>query len=625
MTKFVSQLLALLVLFIGLSGYSSHTAAGSFLDGPSSSLDDLVLSDEPKFLPVDEAFEFTFAQTGDELILTWTIAPNYYLYRDKIKFATVDATIGEITYPPSETIEDEYFGTSAIYRNEVSLVVPLTHVGPNAELKVKYQGCAEAGLCYPPTKKLMPLIALDGKTQSPATDKQTNDADDGVSQASDDSADAGAPLPVSEQTRLAQMLADSNFIVTLILFFGFGVGLAFTPCLFPMYPIITSIIAGQGNKMTPKYGLLLSFIYVQGMALTYSLLGLVVASAGMKFQAYFQQPSVLIGFSLLFVVLALSMFGWIDFKMPASWNQRLTNLSNKQKGGSLAGVFVMGALSGLIASPCTSAPLAGALAYIAKSGDAVLGTVTLYVLSLGMGVPLLLLGASGGKLLPKAGQWMNVIKNIFGFLLLSVPLLLLDRIIDISYTMTAAAALTIVFCIYLYTVAQSIQSATTRSITSFMTIGLFVVAVLTIHQTWFAPTKSMQDKQTQSNVSLDEHGFIDIKSLADLQQQLELAKAENKPLMIDLYADWCIACKEFETYTFSDPKVQSLMSQFRLVRADVTANDQIDIELLENFDIRGLPSLLFFDKNANELTTLRVTGFVKAEPFAQHLSYVLKR
>lgn len=613
MYKFFSHLFLVFMLF---SFSSADVSGSSFLDNPSNSLNDL-MSEEPQFLPVDEAFEFSFEQQGEVLKLTWKIAPEYYLYRDKTKFAPIGVSLGEVDYPAAETIEDEYFGTSAIYRDSVTLTVPLKNIQDNAELKIKYQGCAEAGLCYPPTKKQFPLIVPKAKNDdTPTTVAMVSGSNTG--------AGPGEPVQVSQQNQLAETLASGSFLVTLLMFFGLGVGLAFTPCVFPMYPILSGIIAGRCDKMTTKYGLTLSFVYVQGMALTYSLLGLVVASAGMKFQAYFQNPYVLIGMSLLFVLLALSMFGWFELKLPASWNEKLTNISNQQKGGSFGGVFVMGALSGLIASPCTTAPLTGVLLYVAQSGDLFIGGLTLYILSLGMGLPLLILGASGGKLLPKAGTWMDSVKTVFGFLLLGVPLILLDRMIDFDYTLTAGAILTIALCAYLYTMANELKSAKAKTAVSFVSIGFFVASLMTLQQVWWNnDTTSHEPMQMAQQADVDSHGFINIESLDDLKAQLEIAKAQNKPLMIDLYADWCVACKEFEAYTFTDAAVKEQMAKFMLVRADVTQNNDIDIELLENYDILGLPSLLFFNTDSKELTGQRITGFMDAEAFNQHLQQVL--
>jgi thiol:disulfide interchange protein DsbD len=613
--KFVSQWLFFLMITVSSTvALSPQAFATSFLNNPTNSLEDMVKTDEEaEFLPVDQAFIFEFEQHDDTLTLNWLVAEGYYLYRDKIKFAATGATVDDVEFPYSETIEDEYFGTSHVYRQQLTLKVPLSNVKDGAEVKVKYQGCADAGLCYPPTKKVMPLITtkLTSATQLADHSSASGTFDEGNSNTT-----------VSQQNELAGDLASGSLLVTLLAFFGLGVGLAFTPCVFPMYPILTGIIAGQGDKLSTRHGFLLSMSYVQGMAVTYAGLGLVVASAGVKFQAYFQHPSVLISLSLLFVLLSLSMFGWYEIGLPKSWQARLNNISNQQKGGSFGGVFMMGALSGLIASPCTTAPLSGALLYVAKSGDLFTGGITLYILSLGMGLPLLILGASGGKLLPKAGAWMDAIKTVFGFLLLAVPLILLDRIIDIRYTMTAAAVLSFTLCAYLYYVHQQLNSAKAKTAVWFMAMALFFFSAITIHQIWF--TQPTVAASQVGGVAEDHSGFIDVTSLDELKAQLVIAKQQSKPVLIDLYADWCVACKEFEKYTFSDPVVQQQMKQFMLIRIDVTANSDTDLELLENYSVLGLPTLLFFNRDSQELTQQRVTGYMAADNFNQHLLRVMK-
>ncbi|NVK25673.1 MAG: protein-disulfide reductase DsbD, partial [Gammaproteobacteria bacterium] len=359
------------------------------------------------FLDVDEAFQFSYVQNGEELELYWQIADDYYLYADKFQFSIENATLGDVTKPSGTQIEDEFFGVTNVYFFEAQLNVLVSDITDNAILNVRYQGCAKAGLCYNPVVKKVPLEAI---VTANSADMATRLL--AAEQTSDDSFEP-TDENISEQHKLASLFENQSLWLTLLAFFALGVGLAFTPCVFPMFPILSGIIAGQ-KDLTVKRGLMLSFIYAQGMALTYSLLGLVVASMGSQFQAYLQHPSVLIATSVLFVFLAASMFGWINLQLPQSWTSRLTEVSNQQKSGKSLGVFLMGALSGLIASPCTTAPLTGALLYVAQTGDLVIGFVTLYVLSLGMGLPLLLIGASGGSLLPKAGNWMNVVKVIFG-------------------------------------------------------------------------------------------------------------------------------------------------------------------------------------------------------------------
>lgn len=559
-----------------------------------SSVLDSLLAPQDQFLPVEQAFEFDFVQNQDELVVSWTIADGYYLYKDKIKLGGIAVSFSHPTYPASMQIEDEFFGVSDVYFHQLTLRIPLTDISDDAIFKLQYMGCAEAGLCYPPVTKELPLIA---SAASDATSTSTTEV-------------------VSSQTSLAEKLSDGASLATLAGFFLLGIGLAFTPCVFPMYPILTSIIVGQGSQLSSKRAFTLSFSYVQGMALTYSLLGLVVASLGVKFQAYMQHPAVLIVASVIFVLLALSMFGVFNLSLPSSWQEKVSNVSNKQQGGSLKGAFVMGALSGLIASPCTTAPLSAALLYVAQSGDLLLGAVTLYILSLGMGLPLLLLGSSGGKLLPKAGNWMNAVKTTFGFLLLAVPLLLLDRIVEFSYVLLAASALLLAFVVYLFRVVFSLQQPTAKAV--ILVLGqllLFAGIYFNINYWWPAPAATASTEQVSEN-----KGFDIVTTLEELQQRV--AQSEGRYTMVDLYADWCIACKEFEHLTFPKPEVQAQMQKMQLIKVDVTKMTRKDQALLDNFQVLGLPTLLIFSPDGTELTASRMTGFMNAADFAAHLQQV---
>ena len=559
-----------------------------------SSVLDSLLAPQDQFLPVEQAFEFDFVQNQDELVVSWTIADGYYLYKDKIKLGGIAVSFSHPTYPASMQIEDEFFGVSDVYFHQLTLRIPLTDISDDAIFKLQYMGCAEAGLCYPPVTKELPLIA---SAASDATSASTTEV-------------------VSSQTSLAEKLSDGASLATLAGFFLLGIGLAFTPCVFPMYPILTSIIVGQGSQLSSKRAFTLSFSYVQGMALTYSLLGLVVASLGVKFQAYMQHPAVLIVASVIFVLLALSMFGVFNLSLPSSWQEKVSNVSNKQQGGSLKGAFVMGALSGLIASPCTTAPLSAALLYVAQSGDLLLGAVTLYILSLGMGLPLLLLGSSGGKLLPKAGNWMNAVKTTFGFLLLAVPLLLLDRIVDFSYVLLAGSALLLAFIVYLFRVVFSLQQPTAKAI--ILVLGqllLFAGIYFNINYWWPATAATASTEQVAEN-----KGFDIVTTLEELQQRV--AQSDGRYTMVDLYADWCIACKEFEHLTFPKPEVQAQMQKKQLIKVDVTKMTRKDQALLDNFQVLGLPTLLIFSPDGTELTASRITGFMNAADFAAHLQQV---
>tara|TARA_Y100001963_G_scaffold149964_1_gene230302 strand:+ start:1640 stop:3409 length:1770 start_codon:yes stop_codon:yes gene_type:complete len=560
---------------------------------------DSLLKPADSFLPVEQAFVFDFVQQQDELVVSWTIADGYYLYKDKIKLGGIAVSFSHPSYPASMQIEDEYFGVSEVYFHQLTLRIPLTDISDDAVFKIQYMGCAEAGLCYPPVTKELPLLSNKNAKQND-TAPVPNDNN----------------VPVSSQNSLAETLTDGASLATLAGFFLLGIGLAFTPCVFPMYPILTSIIVGQGSQLSNKRAFTLSLSYVQGMAVTYSLLGLVVASLGVKFQAYMQHPAVLIVASIIFVLLALSMFGIFNLSLPSSWQEKVSNVSNKQQGGSLKGAFTMGALSGLIASPCTTAPLSAALLYVAQSGDLLLGAITLYILSLGMGLPLLLLGSSGGKLLPKAGNWMNAVKTTFGFLLLAVPLLLLDRIVDFNYVLLAGSALLLAFVVYLFRVVFSLQQPTAKAV--ILVLGqLLLFAGLYFNITHWWPATAPAASAT---IATEKKGFDTVTTLEDLQQRV--AQNNGQYTLVDLYADWCIACKEFEHLTFPKPQVQEQMQKMQLFKVDVTRMTRKDQALLDHYRVLGLPTLLVFTPEGEELTQARITGFMNADDFAKHLQQV---
>jgi thiol:disulfide interchange protein DsbD len=448
MNKLVSVLLLMFTLLFANSQVVN--AQQSIFDTSSPSL----FSNDDEFLKVDQAFEFNFYQNDQQLEVTFDIADGYYLYRHQFKITAENAELGVLTLPKGEDHEDEFFGIQQVYRDKLTFIIDIKSTAENASVKIRYQGCADKGLCYPPTSKVVELSKI--------TSSDTN------SQAvlSALSATNSSPVPnttstaaSSEQNQLADMLKQDSLLLTLLAFFAGGLLLSFTPCVFPMYPILTGIIVGQSNDknapLTTKKAFTLSFFYVQGMAVTYTILGIVVALAGAQFQAVFQHPAVLIGLSVLFIFLAMSMFGLFNLALPSSWQNKLNNISNSQKGGSITGVVMMGVISGLVASPCTTAPLTGALLYISQTGDVVLGASALYALSLGMGLPLLILGSSGGKILPKAGAWMNIIKNVFGLLLLAVPIFLLERIIPAFATNILWAVLILASASYFYVANQN--------------------------------------------------------------------------------------------------------------------------------------------------------------------------
>ncbi|KDC55430.1 protein-disulfide reductase DsbD [Pseudoalteromonas sp. S3431] len=581
-------------------------------------LGDLLGPPQQTFLPVDQAFMFDFDQQGSTLFVGWDIAPDYYLYKKKIEIIAKGANIQVGDSGRGEIIEDEFFGKTEVFFNSASVISKLSNVTEGAVVKVRYQGCAKAGLCYPPEVISIPLSVISG-AQVKNVD-QNNTTDEAATAQSTFAAlnePATEPTTNSDDTEkdltFTEQLASQGLITNLLIFFVVGVGLAFTPCVFPMFPILSSLIAGQQNLSTKK-AFALSFVYIQGMAVTYAALGLVVAALGGQVQGYLQHPFVLVSFSLLFVLLAMSMFGWYEIKLPSSMMSKLTQVSNNQKGGNYVGVFLMGVLSGLIASPCTTAPLSAALLFVAQSGDYLVGGLTLYVLSLGMGLPLLLLGTSGGKLLPKAGGWMEQVKTLFGFVMLVVPLILLERLISADIILLMAGVLALATALYLHH-WQSSQTQSKLKTALWFAATLLVMTGFTLTKNYFWPVQAMQ-------VSSQSNEFKKVADLAELKEAVAQASNEGRMVMVDLYADWCVACKEFEHYTFPDAKVQSEFSHYQLIQVDLTNSDNKTIELMEEYTVFGLPSILFFNTQGKELTTQRVTGFLNAEDFAKHLATV---
>ncbi|HAS8361407.1 TPA: protein-disulfide reductase DsbD [Vibrio vulnificus] len=559
------------------------------------------------FVPVDQAFPFNFFQQDHRLTLDWQVKEGYYLYQQRLSFSAENVTLGDIQMEDGQPYQDEFFGDVNIYTNPLFVNIPMQDWQPGAKVIVQYQGCAKAGFCYPPETRVIDIASFTNGDMAPATTLAQTPR-----QLETSTTNTSTPQPLTEQDQLASGLADNWW--TPLLFLALGVGLAFTPCVLPMYPILTSIVLGSG-KLSQRRALGLSLVYVQGMALTYTLLGLVVASAGLQFQAAMQHPYVLIGLSILFVTLALSMFGVYTLQLPSGVQTWLNNLSNKQQGGSSAGVFAMGAISGLVCSPCTTAPLSGALLYVAQSGDLLTGGVALYALAMGMGIPLILVAVFGNKLLPKAGGWMDRVKTLFGFVLLAAPIFLLERILPEMWSTALWSALGIAAFGWLYHVKNNLEFGGWKqsAVGIIAVLGLFASAQPALNY-WFAD--STQQAQT-SEVS-----FIKIRNVEELQQQLVLAKQAKKPVMLDFYADWCVACKEFEKYTFHDPAVAAQLKQFVLLQADVTRNQAQDIELLQAQQVLGLPTIDFWDAQGNPVSNARLTGFMQAAPFLEHIQRI---
>ncbi|RPA35274.1 protein-disulfide reductase DsbD [Shewanella frigidimarina] len=587
------------------------------------------LSSEPELMKVNDAFVFDYQQQGNQLKINFVIAEGYYLYRDKLQFSVDGAVIGDIELPHGKNHHDEYFGDQEVFYSFVEIPIAFKEAQADAVFHVTFMGCAEGTLCYPPTKHDVTLTAIEANDGTLSSKKVIGAPDDAQASTTATDAPATPAAPITQQDTLNQMLQNDSLLWTLVIFFGLGIGLALTPCVFPMYPILSGIIVGQGKKLSTAKAFTLSMAYVQGMAITYSLLGLVVASAGLKFQAALQHPAILIFLAVMFVLLSLSMFGMYDLKLPSKWQEKLNSMSNNQKGGNLIGVFMMGVISGLVASPCTTAPLSGVLIYVAQSGDLLQGFLALYVLSMGMGLPLLVIGTSGGKILPRAGAWMDIIKTIFGFLLISVSIVMIGRIwpglvSDLLWSLWA-------ICLVAYLMHQNRLSEfnwkqSTRGVLLLLALmASFSYGFQAIMTGFGHKTPDITQAGVEGKTQNKENHFIRIKSLEDLEVELDKASISGKTVMLDLYADWCVACKEFEAITFKNKDVATRMSQMVLLQADVTASDDIDITLLEHYGVLGLPTLLMFNSDGKQREDLRVTGFMGPKDFAAHLDILLAK
>ncbi|MDU1571724.1 MAG: protein-disulfide reductase DsbD [Pantoea sp.] len=529
-----------------------------------------------RFVPVDQAFAFDFSQQGRQLTLSWKVKEGYYLYRQQIHVSAQQAQIAPVTLPPGQQHEDEFYGKSEIYSQDLQLPVQLREAASGASLRVTYQGCAAAGFCYPPETRTIPLTPVAADAAPPAGSVQPAPA---------------APLPFSPLWALL-----------------IGIGVAFTPCVLPMYPLIAGIILGGQRSGSLLRLFSLALIYVLGMALTYTLLGVVVAAAGLRFQAALQHPYVLIGLSLIFTLLALSMFGLFQLQLPASVQTRLTLWSNRQQGGSLPGVFLMGALAGLICSPCTTAPLSAILLYIAQSGNLWAGAGTLWLYAMGMGLPLIVVTLFGNRLLPKSGPWMQTVKQGFGFVILALPVFLLERVLGDLWGVRLWSALGVACFAWAFCSSLRGQGGKWRLVQIAMLAAALISARPLQEWVWGAPAAS----QTAAQLP-----FQRIASAPQLDEALR--QANGRVTMVDLYADWCVACKEFEKYTFSDPGVREALSRYQLLQANVTANNATDNALLQHLQVLGLPTILFFDAQGREIPGSRVTGFLNAEDFRTHL------
>ncbi|WP_244165611.1 protein-disulfide reductase DsbD [Pasteurella testudinis] len=580
----------------------------AFLNGASAN--SLFGGKKERFLPPQEAFIFSAQADQQGLNLDWRIADGYYLYKKEILLENEQGSIAGLNLPQAELHHDEFFGEVEIYRNQLAFAVPLHN--RNGKILVNYQGCT-SGFCYPPETRELDLAALQSGQDATATA-----ADSAVQSAvATDGGKVDDSLFNRNSTeQLASHLGENKF--SILWFFVLGLGLAFTPCVLPMLPLLSSIVIGQKERPQSLRALLLSLVYVQGMALTYTALGLLVVAIGLPFQIALQSPYVLIAFSILFIVLAGSMFGLFTLQLPSGLQNKLNQLSQKQSGGAYWNVFLMGMIAGLVASPCVSAPLSGALLYVAQSGDFVVGGLSLYLLALGMGIPLVLVTLFGNKILPKGGEWQEKVKIAFGFVMLAVPVFLISRLLPEVWENRLWSLLGVAFFIWLTSAISDKKSM--LGIKLLPLVAAIVVAQPLVN--WLAPL--VTGKSESAVATTQAHAeFDDIADYSDLQAALK--QNQGQLVMLDLYADWCVACKEFEKYTFSDPQVQQQFAQMKLLRADLTRNSPQNRTLMEQLNVVGLPTIIFFDQNGNEIPQSRISGFLDAKQFAEWVQPLLQQ
>ncbi len=604
-----------IVLLLMLCLFAPSASADSFLDR----LPGFGSTKQPVFLPPDQAFSLNvIVRDARTLQANFRITPGYYLYRDKISFEIKDKAvkITGLELPRGDMKEDPNFGPTEVLHQSFQAVIKL-EPGPGTgagsfTLNASYQGCSEEGLCYPPITPSLLINLPDASTGAPPPPVMTTAQPEEPQTAQ------------SEGSQIAQLFKSGSFWLIVSFFFGAGLLLAFTPCVFPMIPILSGIIVGRGHKITRMHAFMLSLAYVLGMAITYSAAGVAAGFSGNLISNALQTPWVLGSFSAVFVLLSLSMFGFYELQLPSALQSKLTDTSNKLHGGHLSGVFVMGALSAVIMGPCVAAPLAGALLYIGQTHDAVLGGVALFALAMGMGAPLLLIGTSAGVLLPKAGAWMEAVKRFFGVMLLALAIWIVQPLLPMGVQMMLWAALLIFSGIYLHAL-DSLPHNSSGWHKLFKGIGLFalllgvayLIGALSGAQDILRPLGSIGRAGAQAPATLQ---FLRIKDASDLDRRI--LEARGRTVMLDFYADWCISCKEMERYTFSDTAVQAKLKSVLLLQADVTANSEADKALLNRFGLYGPPGILFFDAQGKEQGDFRVVGYQDSNQFLETLKAV---
>mgnify|MGYP001135877446 FL=1 len=597
--------------------------AESPLVAPEGVVNNALLGDyEPPALSAEDAFRFeSIGLDPGTALLRFTAQPGYYLYVDKFAFRVTGAdgfVIAGADLPDGVIKDDPEFGPVPVYYGQVEIPLRFNRpAGPAQDitLEADFQGCRDGDICYPPMSRAVTFSI-------PAAPEPIGAMRNGRPAASEPEAP-----PVSDQDRLARLLTSSPWRAVLA-FFVAGLLLAFTPCVLPMVPILSGIIIGQGDRLTPLRAFWLSLVYVLAMAVTYTVAGVLAGLFGQNLQAAFQNPWIISGFVAIFILLALSMFGFYELQLPSRLQTRLTEASNRQRGGQLWGVAVMGFLSALIVGPCVAPPLMAALIVIGSSGDATLGGAALFALAMGMGVPIILFGVSAGKLVPRAGRWMDAVKAVFGVAMLGLSIWMLERILPGAVIMLLWGALAIGCAIYLGALDRIEPGASGwRRLWKSLGVMLLVLGVLEFigaaagGDDWQRPLAGLSAPATGAGAAHSEAAFERIKSVDDLDRTLAGA---GQGAMLDFYADWCIECKRMERNTFPEPRVATLMDELTLMQADVTANDAVDQALMRRFGVIGPPAILFFDRAGREMEAYRLVGYFDPDTFAAHLQRVLE-
>ena len=562
-------------------------------------------------LPAAEVFQVAVKKVDpNTFVIDWQIKPGYFLYSDRIRLtpqADSNIHLGTLRFPAAITKTDKQGHVYKVYRNQLSIPVGILGNKPGETLlNLHYQGCSDDGFCYPPEVKQIKLSVNDNLALSDVSLEQAPKQ--------------LTPEPVEPTDEISQIFTDHSWLMILLIFFGFGLLLSFTPCILPMVPVLSGIIVGHGKTVTTRKAFFLSLSYVLSMSVTYAIFGAVVALLGANLQVSMQSPWAISLFSLIFILLALSMFGFYEFKLPNSWQTKIAGSSRTQRGGHYAGAAIMGCLSTLILSPCVTAPLIGVLSYIAQSHNVLLGSLTLFFLSLGMGTPLLLIGTSAGKWLPESGSWMNAVKAFFGILLIAVAIYLMARILPPAVTMFFWASLLIFSGIYTGALTPSLTNQEKFS----QGIGIILLGygLLILVGVSLGSTNPLQPLANAQAATIEENALGTKKTYSLNELQKTMAEANGRPVMLDFYADWCASCKVMDTTTFKNSQVEKALSRFKVIKIDVTANSADDKALMEHFKVVAPPTFIFFDSQGKELAPLKVVGESSAEQFLKVLYQV---